>query len=187
MNDGRPKIAALVADAFQEEEYFFPKIALNEAGYQVEVLSSRKEPVEIYSYFARTGLLDVERAITEASARGLCGCPHSRWCKKPWLACRRSARNQVRARRQRSRGVIACICRGSMLAARSKVVAGRRMTGFNDSVSYPELVVQPDAEAAGATWVQDAPVVVDRNLVTSPHPRHSVAFSGAIVEALRGK
>jgi putative intracellular protease/amidase len=72
-----------------------------------------------------------------------------------------------------------------MLAARSKVVAGRRMTGFNDSVSYPELVVQPDAEAAAA--VQDAPVVVDRNLVTSPHPRHSAAFSAAIVEALRGK
>ena len=26
MTDRRPKIAALVADAFQEEEYFFPKI-----------------------------------------------------------------------------------------------------------------------------------------------------------------
>jgi deglycase len=62
----RPKIAALVADAFQEEEYFFPKVALNEAGYQVEVVSSRKEPVEIYSYFARTGLLDVDCAIAEA-------------------------------------------------------------------------------------------------------------------------
>ena len=74
-----------------------------------------------------------------------------------------------------------------MLAARSEVVAGRRMTGFNDSVAYPELVVQPDAEAAGAIWVQDAPVVVDRNLVTSPHPRHSAAFSAAIVDALRGK
>ena len=84
-------------------------------------------------------------------------------------------------------GVIACICRGSLLAARSKVVAGRRMTGFNDSVSYPDLVVQPDAEAAGATWVQDAPVVVDHNLVTSPHPRYSAAFSAAIVEALRSK
>jgi hypothetical protein len=24
------------------------------------------------------------------------------------------------------------------------------MTGFNDSVSYPDLVVQPDAEAAGS-------------------------------------
>src|SRR5262245_875349 len=63
MTDPRPKIAALVADAFREEEYFLPKIALNEAGYQVDV---RKEPVEIYSYFARTGLLDVERTITEA-------------------------------------------------------------------------------------------------------------------------
>jgi putative intracellular protease/amidase len=78
MTDRRPKIAALIADAFPQEEYFFPKVALNEAGYQVEVVSSRKEPVEIYTYFARTGLLDV-------SARG---------------------------------GVIACICRGSMLAAR---------------------------------------------------------------------
>ena len=66
MTDQRPKIAALVADAFQEEEYFFPKIALNEAGYHVEVVSSRKEPVEIYSYFARTGLLDVDRAIADA-------------------------------------------------------------------------------------------------------------------------
>jgi putative intracellular protease/amidase len=61
------------------------------------------------------------------------------------------------------------------------------MTGFNDSVSYPQLVVEPNAEAAGATWVQDAPVVVDRTLVTSPQPRHSMAFSAAIVEALRGK
>ena len=65
-NDRSTKIAALVADAFQEEEYFFPKVALHEAGYQVEVVSSRKEPVEIYSHFARTDLLDVERAIAVA-------------------------------------------------------------------------------------------------------------------------
>ena len=50
MTNQQPKIAALIADAFQEEEYFFPKVALNEAGYQVEVVSSvidrlqRQEP-----------------------------------------------------------------------------------------------------------------------------------------------
>lgn len=38
MSDRRPTIAALVADAFQEEDYFLPKIALNEAGYRVEVV-----------------------------------------------------------------------------------------------------------------------------------------------------
>jgi deglycase len=187
MTDRRPKIAALIADAFQEEEYFFPKIALNEAGYQVEVVSSRKEPVEIYSYFARTGLLDVERAITEARAEDYVGVLIPGGAKSPALLAEDPRVTQFVQDVSARGGVIACICRGSLLAARSKVVAGLRMTGFNDSLAYPDLVVQPDAEAAGATWVQDAPVVVDRNLVTSPHPRHSAAFSAAIVEALSGK
>jgi protease I len=187
MPDQRPKIAALVADAFQEEGYFFPKIALNEAGYEVEVVSSRKEPVEIYSYFARTGVLDVERAIMEARPEDYVGVLIPGGAKSPALLAEDPRVTKFVQDVSARGGVIACICRGSMLAARSKVVAGRRMTGFNDSVSYPELAVQPDAEAAGATWVQDAPVVVDRNLVTSPHPRHSAAFSAAIVEALRSK
>ena len=67
----------------------------------------------------------------------------------------------------------------AMLAARSRVVAGRRMTEFNDSVSFLDLVVQPDAEGAGATWVRDAAIVADGNLVTSAQPRHFAAFSAA--------
>jgi protease I len=119
MTDRRPKIAALIADAFQEEEYFFPKVALNEAGYQVEVVSSRKEPVEIYSYFVRTGLLDVERAITEARPEDYVGVLIPGGAKSPALLA-----EDPRVIRG---GVVACICRGSMLAARSQVVAGRRM------------------------------------------------------------
>jgi hypothetical protein len=103
MTDQRPKIAALVADAFQEEEYFFPRVALNEAGYQVEVVSSRKEPVEIFSYFVRTGLLDVDRAIAEARPEDYVGVLIPGGAKSPALACRRSSRNQVCTRRQCSR------------------------------------------------------------------------------------
>jgi protease I len=187
MTDRRPKIAALIADAFQEEEYFFPKVALNEAGYQVEVVSSRKAPVEIYSYFARTGLLDVDRAIAEARPEDYVGVLVPGGAKSPALLAEDPRVTKFIQDVSARGGVIACICRGSMLAARSRVVAGRRMTGFNDSASYPDLVVQPDAEAAGATWVQDAAVVADGNLVTSPHPRHSAAFSAAIVQVLQGK
>ena len=183
MIDQRPKIAALVADAFQEEENFFPKVALNEAGYRVEVVSSRKEPVEIYSYFARTGLLDVERAIDEARPEDYVGVLIPGGAKSPALLAEDPRVTKFVQDVSARGGVIACVCRGSVLAARAKVVAGRRMTGINDAVSYPELVVQPDAETAGATWVQDAPVVADGNLVTSPHPRHSAAFSAAIVAA----
>jgi len=186
MTDQRPKIAALVGDAFQEEEYFFPKVALNEAGYQVEVVSSGGEPVEIYSYFVRTGLLDVDRAIADARPEEYVGVLIPGGARSPALLAEDPRVTKFIQDVSARGGVIACICRGSMLAARSKVVAGRRMTGFNDSASYPELVVQPDAEAAGATWVQDEPVVVDGTLVTSPHPRHSAAFSAAIIQALRG-
>jgi deglycase len=131
--------------------------------------------------------LDVERDISEVRPEDYVGVLVPGGAKSPaLLAVDPRVTRFVQAVNARG-GVIACICRGSMLAARSEVVAGRRMTGFNDAASYPDLVVQPDAEAAGVTWVQDAPVVVDLNLITSPHPRHSAAFSAAIVEALRGK
>jgi protease I len=185
MTDDRPRVAALIADAFQEEEYIFPKFALNEAGYRVDVVSSRKEPVESFSYFARTGLLDVDYAISEARAEEYAGVLIPGGAKSPaLLADDPKVTAFVRAVSERG-GVVACICRGSLLAARAGVVKGLRMTGFNDRETFPDLVVQPDAEAAGATWVQDAPVVIDGNLVTSPHPRHSSAFSAAIVDALK--
>src|SRR5262249_24120557 len=132
------KIAALVADAFQEEEYFFPKVALNESGYQVEVVSSRKEPVEIYSYFTRTGLLDVERAIGDARAEDYVGILVPGGARSPALLaedpCVTKFLQDVNARG----GVIACICRGSMLAARSEVVAGGRRAGFHPRRLFPQ-------------------------------------------------
>src|SRR5262249_28369013 len=122
MTEVRPKIAALVADAFQEEEYFFPKVGLNEAGYHVEVVSSRKEPVEIYSYFARTGLLDVERAIADASPEDYVGVLIPGGAKSPALLAEDPRITRFIQAVDAQGGIIACICRGSLLAARSKVV-----------------------------------------------------------------
>src|SRR5215813_1833504 len=60
------KIGTLVADGFQEEEYFLPKAALQRAGFEVEVISIQREPVEIYSFFNPTGKLDVHKTIDDA-------------------------------------------------------------------------------------------------------------------------
>ena len=120
MTDQRPKIAALIADAFQEEEYFFPKVALNEAGYDVEVVSSRKEPVEIYSYFARTGRLDVDRAIVDARPEDYAGVLIPVVQKaRPCLPKDSRVTTFVQDVSARG-GVIVCVCRGSLLAARSR-------------------------------------------------------------------
>ena len=60
---------------------------------------------------------------------------------------------------------------------------GRRITGFNLVDQYPDLALQPEAEAAGATWL-NAPVVIEGNLITSPHPDQTAAFTGAILSSL---
>jgi protease I len=185
MSNTTVKIAALVGDAFQEEEYFFPKVALQEAGYKVEVVSLNMEPVEIYSYFERTGLLDVDVAIADADPADYAGVLIPGGAKSPaLLADDERVTRFVRTIDERG-GIIAGICRGSLLAARSNVVAGKQMTGFDDAQAYPDLVVQPTAEAAGARWIHNAPVVVDGNLITSPHPRYSAEFASAIVDSLR--
>jgi putative intracellular protease/amidase len=110
MTERRRKIAALVADAFQEEEYFFPKVALNEAGYQVEVVSSHKEPVEIYSYFARTGLLDVDRAIADARPEDYVGVLVPGGAKSPALFAEDSRVIKFVQDVSARGGVIACVC-----------------------------------------------------------------------------
>jgi protease I len=178
------RIAALVADAFQEEEYFLPKFALQSAGFNVEVVSTRAAPVEMYSFFSPTGKLDVDKAIGDVRASDYVGVLIPGGAKSPALLAESAAVRQF-LRDANARGImLASICRGSLLLAKSDVVNGKRMTGFNDARQYPDLVVQPHAEAAGAKWI-DAPVVTDGNLVTSPHPDEVAAFNDAMLSFLR--
>ena len=65
-----PRIAALIADGFQEEECLVPRFALQLLGARVDMVSSTKAPVEIYSYFERVGTYDVDYVIDAHSTRG---------------------------------------------------------------------------------------------------------------------
>jgi protease I len=177
------RIAALVADGFQEEEFFLPKVALQRAGFEVEVLSTGPKPVDMYSFFSPTGKLDIDKIVTGAKVEDYVGVLIPGGAKSPALLSESPAVREF-VRDADARGiVIAAICRGSLLLVRSDVVRGRRITGFNLAEQYPDLAFQPEAEAAGATWV-NAPVVVEGNLITSPHPDESAAFTGAILLSL---
>ena len=177
------KIATLVADGFQEEEYFLPKVALQRAGFEVEVISIRREPVEIYSFFNPIGKLDVHKTIDDAKPEDYVCVLIPGGAESPaLLADNPAVRKFVRDANAKS-VLLAAICRGSLLLAKSDVVRGKRLTGFSLTDQYPDLAVQPEAEAAGATWVI-APAVVEGNLITSPHPDEAAAFIEAILSSL---
>ena len=177
----KERLAALVADAFQDSEYFLPKIALeDQLGLQVEVVSLRREPIEIYSYFSRIGTLDVNKTIHEANPRDYVGVLVPGGAKSPTLLAENSQVLSFLRAIDEQKKLVASICRGSLLVAKSGIAKGRQLTGFHLEDEYPELIIRPIVEANGGIWRSDEPVVVDGNLVSSRHPSDIEHFTGGI-------
>ena len=64
-----PRIAALIADGFQEEECLVPRFALELLGAQVDIVSPARGTIEIDSYFQKVGTYDVDYSIAEVEAQ----------------------------------------------------------------------------------------------------------------------
>jgi protease I len=128
----KQRVAALVADGFQDSEYFLPKIALQEQlGLDVEVISTKRDPVEIYSYFSRIGTLDVNKTIDEVDPRDYIGVLVPGGAKSPALLAESKAVVSFLRQIDNQKKLVASICRGSLLIATSGIAKGRRITGFH--------------------------------------------------------
>jgi deglycase len=171
------KLAALVADTFQDSEYFLPKIALqDQLGLDVEVISLKRDPIEVYSYFSRIGLLDVNKTIQEADPRDYIGVLIPGGARSPALLAENQEVLSFLRQINDQKKLVASICRGSLLVAKSGIAKGRHLTGFHLDKEFPDLVIRPIVEASGGIWSDDSPVVVDGNLVSSRHPNDIRAF-----------
>ena len=60
-------------------------------------------------------------------------------------------------------GIIASTCHGAQLLISANVVKGRKISGYYS--------IKDDINNAGAEYV-DAPFVIDRNIISSPHYKH---------------
>jgi protease I len=184
----QPRLAALVADGFQEEECLVPRFALQLLGARVDIVSVTKRPVEIYSYFEKVGTYDVDQAIDEVDSSDFDGILIPGGAKSPVILSQdERVKAFVRAIAQADK-LVACICRGELLAANADIVRGRRVTGFTgdrelSAEQYRELAVEPVVRAHGGIW-EDQKVVIDRNFISSRHPKDVKFFTDAIVQYL---
>lgn len=177
----KEKVAALVADAFQDSEYFLPKIALqDQLGLDVEVVSINKEPIEIYSYFSRIGMLDVNKTIHEADPSDYIGVLVPGGAKSPALLAEDPSIIAFLRKINDDQKLVASICRGSLLVAKSGIAKDRNLTGFHQDKEFPDLVIKPIVEENGGIWSDDKPVVIDGNLVSSRHPNDIEHFIAGI-------
>jgi protease I len=174
------KVAVLVADAFQDSEYFLPKIEIEKLGVETETVSISKSPVEIYSFFRGIGHLNIDKVIDELKPDNYVGVLVPGGAKSPAILAEDERVLSFIRELDRARQMVAPICRGTMLVATSGIAQGREITGFHLNDQYPELAVKPIVEEFGGLWREDKPVVVSGNLISSRHPDDIAYFSEAI-------
>ncbi|QAA75780.1 MAG: Intracellular protease [Candidatus Bipolaricaulis sibiricus] len=170
MNLTGKRIAILVADLYQELEFWYPYLRLKEEGATVVAVGPEKR-----EYRSRLGYpAPAELAAAQVRAADFDavvipgGYAPDNMRRSPALV------TFVREMAESGKPV-AAICHGGWMLCSARVVAGKRVT----SVS----AIRDDLENAGATWV-DEEVVRDGNLITSRVPSDLPAFLRAIVAAL---
>ena len=166
------RIALLVAELYQELEFWYPYYRLREEGAEVVPLG----PTEA-TYKSKLGYpAEAKLAAGEARAEGFDGVviPGG---YAPDLMRRDPAMVRLVGEAYKQGRVVAAICHGGWLLASAGILQGRQVTSF--------FSIKDDLKNAGAEWV-DREVVRDGNLITSRSPDDLPAFCRTIIEALSG-
>ncbi|MBV9865596.1 MAG: type 1 glutamine amidotransferase [Abitibacteriaceae bacterium] len=167
------RIAALVADGFEQVELTIPMYALRLAGAQVEIISLRHGRIRGVNLHEPARRVGVDKTVEEAdpNAYDALLLPGG-FINPDLLRQSQRAREFVRAFDTAGKP-IASLCHGPWVLASAGLLQGRTLT------SWPG--VRDDLVNAGATWL-DQEVVRDGNLVTSRGPQDLKPF---VQEVLR--
>lgn len=164
-------ILSFVDDFYEDLELWYPKLRLEEAGYETRLAASELRTFRgKHGYPATADLL-----ISEARGDDFLGLlipggfmPDKLRRDPKVLSLTRKFFEQDK--------LIAFICHGGWIPISAKILKGRRATG--------SLGIRDDLENAGANW-KDEPVVIDGNLISSRTPKDLAPFARAMVEFLK--
>ena len=167
----RNELLTFVDDCYEDLELWYPKLRLEEAGYQTVAASLAKGTFAGKHGYPATN----DRLIGEARSADFCGLLIPGGFMPDKL---RRVPDVLRLTREffEQGKLVAFICHGGWIPISAKILAGKRATG--------SLGIKDDLENAGAIWV-DAPVVVDGNLVSSRTPKDLAPFARAMVDFLQ--
>lgn len=154
-----PKALIITGKFVQDPEFIYPFYRTQEAGFTVVVatedgketfgVAGTKVPVDITT--DHLGVSDYDMLVLPGGARAL-----------EYIRQNKNVLDFISAFNAAGKP-IACICHGAQLLISAKIVKGRKVSGYYS--------LKDDILNAGATYV-DAPAVVDKNLVTSPHYKY---------------
>ncbi len=173
------RVAVLVADGVEQIELTEPKKALEAAGAEVTIVSPAQGKLQGFSdqKMEKTDTFTVDGPLPQTRPESFDALMLPGGVQNPdKLRLIPEAVAFVRHFVQAEKP-IAAICHGPWTLINAGGVRGRRMT------SWPSL--EADLSNAGAEW-SDAPVIVDRGLVTSRKPADLPQFCAKMIEEFGG-
>ena len=167
------RVAALVANGFEQVELTQPREALEAAGAKVEVVSPEKDDVREWNHTDWGTSVTIDRPLDSARADNYDALLLPGGVMNPdRLRMNQKAVEFVKQFFDSGKP-IAVICHGPWTLIDAGVVRGVKMT------SHPSI--KTDLKNAGAMWV-DEEVVVDRGIVSSRRPSDLPAFTRKMIE-----
>lgn len=175
------RIAVVAAHGFEEIELTFPLEYLEARGATVDVLTPDwiQGRVMAVKFLKPSVWIPVTGPVSQAdpAAYQAVLVPGGAW--NP-IIMRTDESVLGFLRKAAARGtLIASLCHGPQVLLSAGLVKGRTVTGVGD--------IRQDLRNAGATVVEDQPVVLDSNVLTSRDPNDVGPFSQAIEAWLRGQ
>ena len=168
------KVACLLANGFEDNEFRKPYDALREARHDVVIVGLESgEKLEGYKGIEKG--VTVDKSFSEASPDDFDALLLPGGHSPDRLRAQQPAVDFVRAFFEADKPV-AAICHGPQLFLTADTFKGHRMTAWK--------TIQGDLRLAGADVV-DQEVVVDRNLVTSRQPSDIPAFIRETLQLLQ--
>ena len=172
MANGR--ICILVGPEYEDLEVWYPKLRLEEAGWEV-VLAGIGGDREYRGKHGYPCKVDVQ--TRDVGAESLAGILAPGGWAPDKLRRDADVLALVRAVDERKK-MVATICHGPWILISAGILRGRKLTST--------VGIKDDVTNAGATWV-DEPAVIDGNLVSARVPKDLPAFGKAMLEVLASR
>ena len=165
------KIAFLATDGYEDLELHYPRIRLNEKGYETELISLHRR--EIKGKFGYP--IKPDKLIRDANPNDYDGVIIPGGTINPDHLRRDIDVLNFVAKINDEGRLVGAICHAGWVLISAKIIRGRKATSY--------FAIKDDMLNAGAIF-EDLPVVIDNNLITSRSPEDLPDFMKAVLNFL---
>ena len=169
------KTVIITAAGFQDEEYVYPYYRLLEEGYHVDVATKDgKTVIGKYGVPARATIATTALSADDYDAVILPGGFEA----PDRVRLLPEVLEFVRGMDQKKK-LIAAICHGPWIMISAGITRNRKMTAY--------WSIEADMVNSGSDYQHRVPLVIDDNIITSPHYNNNGDFMKAVVNYLNNK